>query len=93
MNYVFGYINIDSDVQTIIIKIVFLLCGKKLKNVLIKKRIISVREAGKEIDKYHAVDDLTKWKLSNPSFFPHLRRKKQNLLQRFFLFGTFNVSG
>ena len=33
------------------------------------RRVISVREAGKEIDKFHALDELSQWKKDHQDFF------------------------
>ena len=64
---------------------------EKIEECVNQERIISVREAGKEIDKYHAVDDLTKWKLSNPSFFPPPTEKETKFITEIFSIRHFQM--
>ena len=90
MNYVF-----DTSILIVMFKHYykdrFPSLWKKIEECVNQERIISVREAGKEIDKYHAVDDLTNGNLVIRVSFLHLRRKKQNLLQRFFSIRHFQM--
>lgn len=90
MNYVF-----DTSILIVMFKHYykdrFPSLWKKFEECVNQERIISVREAGKEIDKYHAVDDLTKWKLSNPSFFPPPTEKETKFITEIFSIRHFQM--